>query len=305
MTLAGQDVPVLAWNEPDGLVPRGTVVVIPGRGELPAVYERFGRRLAGDAYRVRVVADPVLDAELARAQVSSLLADPEPACPAGAGRIRHGRLVRDHAGQIRAGRRRGRLLVDALLLAGLPATPQAGPAASWEEELDARTSCPTHRGRLTASAVRRGALYEPIPAGWLERADLAGWACPSSASTAVTTRSARWGRSATGTPRPPRLNWSASPPAGTTCSTTRPTGPWPPSSCCSWNGSGRTLVRARLRFRSGWGDDKRARRRREGGKHGGWGVAARRDQYPPGGQPESPGTRLWLPEPERSVLHMC
>ena len=73
MTLADQDVPVVAWNEPDGLIPRGTVIVIPGRGELPAVYERFGRRLAGDAYRVRVVADPVVDAGLPRAQVSGLL----------------------------------------------------------------------------------------------------------------------------------------------------------------------------------------------------------------------------------------
>lgn len=75
MTLADQDVPVIGWNEPDGLIPRGTVIVIPGRGELPAVYERFGRRLASDAYRVRAVADPVVDAELARAQVSGLLAD--------------------------------------------------------------------------------------------------------------------------------------------------------------------------------------------------------------------------------------
>ena len=115
MTLADQDVPVIGWNEPDGLIPRGTVIVIPGRGELPALYERFGRRLAADAYRI---------------------------------------------------------------LAGLPATPQAGPAASWEEELDARTFCPTHRGRLTASAVRRGALYEPIPADWLERADLDGLGLP-------------------------------------------------------------------------------------------------------------------------------
>jgi hypothetical protein len=73
MTLADQDVPVIAWNEPDGLIPRGTVIVIPGRGELPTVYERFGRRLAGDAYRVRAVADPVADAELARAQISGLL----------------------------------------------------------------------------------------------------------------------------------------------------------------------------------------------------------------------------------------
>jgi alpha-beta hydrolase superfamily lysophospholipase len=173
MTLADQDVPVLAWDEPDGLIPRGTVVVIPGRGEPPTVYERFGRRLAADAYRVRVVADPVVDAELARAQVSGLLADPGLPAPrvlAGSdtGALFAIMLARSGLGAA----------VDALLLAGLPGTPQAGPAASWEEELDARTSCPAHRGRLTASAVRRGALYEPIPAGWLERADLDGLGVP-------------------------------------------------------------------------------------------------------------------------------
>ena len=44
MTLADQDAPVIAWDEPGGLIPRGTVVVIPGRGETPAVYERSGGR---------------------------------------------------------------------------------------------------------------------------------------------------------------------------------------------------------------------------------------------------------------------
>ena len=173
MTLADQDVPVLAWNEPAGLVPRGTVVVIPGRGELPTVYERFGRRLAGDAYRVRVVADPVLDAELARAQISGLLADPSLPAPRVLAGSDTGALF-----AIMLARSGLDAAVDALLLAGLPAAPQAGPAASWEEELDARTSCPTHRGRLTASSVRRGALYQPIPAGWLERADLDGLGVP-------------------------------------------------------------------------------------------------------------------------------
>ena len=44
MTLADQHVPVTARDEPDGLIPRGTVVVIPGRGETPAVYERSAGR---------------------------------------------------------------------------------------------------------------------------------------------------------------------------------------------------------------------------------------------------------------------
>jgi pimeloyl-ACP methyl ester carboxylesterase len=173
MTLADQDVPVLTWNEPDGLIPRGTVVVIPGRGELPAVYQRLGQRLAGDAYRVRAVTDPAVDAELARAQISGLLADsslPAPRVLAGSdtGALFAVMLARSGLGAA----------VDALLLAGLPARAQAGSAASWEEELNARTSCPTHRGRLTASAVRRGALYEPVPADWLERADLDGLRIP-------------------------------------------------------------------------------------------------------------------------------
>ncbi|RBM07352.1 alpha/beta hydrolase [Streptomyces sp. PT12] len=49
------------WNPPPGTAPpgtapRGTVVVLPGRGEHPGVYERLGRRLAFDGYRV-VAAD--------------------------------------------------------------------------------------------------------------------------------------------------------------------------------------------------------------------------------------------------------
>jgi pimeloyl-ACP methyl ester carboxylesterase len=68
--------------------------------------------------------------------------------------------------------------VDALVLAGLPAASQAPPAGSWEEELDARTSCPAHRARLTSPVLRRGALYEPVPAGWPEHADLDGLRLP-------------------------------------------------------------------------------------------------------------------------------
>ena len=48
---------------PRGLRVRGTVVVVPGRGETRATYGRLGRRLAVDAYRVRVLDAPVLDAD--------------------------------------------------------------------------------------------------------------------------------------------------------------------------------------------------------------------------------------------------
>jgi alpha-beta hydrolase superfamily lysophospholipase len=150
MTVADQQVPAVAWNEPDGLMPRGTVVVIPGRGEVPAVYERFGRRLAADAYRVRAVADPSVDAGLARAQISGFLADSSLPAP-----------------RVLAGSDTGALF--AITLAG------SGPGAG----VDALVL------------------------------------------------------------------------AGTTSSTTRPTGRWPRPSCCSWSGSGRRLARARLRSGSG------------------------------------------------------
>jgi alpha-beta hydrolase superfamily lysophospholipase len=46
MTVAGAAPAVAEWNEPEGIAPRGTVTVIPGRGEHPGVFERFGRRIA-------------------------------------------------------------------------------------------------------------------------------------------------------------------------------------------------------------------------------------------------------------------
>jgi pimeloyl-ACP methyl ester carboxylesterase len=49
---------------------------------------------------------------------------------------------------------------------------QAETADSWGAELEARTACPAHRGRLAGPVLRRGALYEPVPDGWLHRADL-------------------------------------------------------------------------------------------------------------------------------------
>jgi len=60
------------------------------------------------------------------------------------------------------------------VLAGLcPVDGTAGPGpGSWDQELDARTACPAHRARLSAAGLRRGAIYEPAPDGWTERADL-------------------------------------------------------------------------------------------------------------------------------------
>lgn len=179
MTLLHQHAPGASWTEPEGLAPRGTLVVIPGRGESPAVYERFGRRIAGDAYRVHAVADPTEDAALTTAQIENALGGPRPFVLVGSDT---GALFA--AGLVASGRLPG---TDALILAGLPAPAEntagsatdstartgLGAGVSWEDELGARTTCPTHRGRLDGGGiVRRGALYEPVPEGWVDLADL-------------------------------------------------------------------------------------------------------------------------------------
>jgi len=71
-----QAVPVFSlWKEPEGVAPRGTLIVVPGRGEHPGVYERFGRRVAADGYRVWAVGDPTLAEDQVTRQIVGLLAD--------------------------------------------------------------------------------------------------------------------------------------------------------------------------------------------------------------------------------------
>ncbi|MFI0771668.1 alpha/beta hydrolase [Streptomyces sp. NPDC021218] len=150
--------PVHSWDEPEGIAPRGTLVLFPGRGEHGGVYERFGRRIAADGYRVRALEDASADPEAVTEAATKLLRDetlPGPVV-----------LVGSDTGASHAARLAGLGTPgpDALILAGLPtaARPTATGAADWEDELDRRTACPTHRGRLTAdSAFRRGALEDP------------------------------------------------------------------------------------------------------------------------------------------------
>lgn len=165
---------------PEGLLTRGTVLVVPGRGETRAVYERFGRRLAADAYRVRVVDTPDLSGDDLDAALDTLATglteaiegttapDGPPVAPlvlvgADSGAAAVAALVADRA-------RADRLRADAVILAGLPGRDPAATEA-WDEELDVRTACPTHRGVLTDDThVRRGELNTPVPAPLLERA---------------------------------------------------------------------------------------------------------------------------------------
>jgi pimeloyl-ACP methyl ester carboxylesterase len=187
--------PAVSWTEPDGLNPRGTIVVIPGRGEQPDVYERFGRRLAADAYRVHAVANPVEDAVLTVEQIGSLLAGPGPFVLAGsdtgalfaAGLVASGRIAADAlvlaglptaAGESEAGDAETDQTAETAGTRNAPAGEEDGEADAWAAELEARTACPTHRGRLAGPVLRRGALYEPAPDGWAEAAGLKAVSVP-------------------------------------------------------------------------------------------------------------------------------
>ncbi|MFJ5304594.1 alpha/beta hydrolase [Streptomyces sp. NPDC088350] len=141
-----------SWDEPEGLAARGTLIVLAGRGEHGGVYERFGRRLAFDAYRVRVLGDPTADPAVLE-QAAKLLADESlPGPKVLVGSDTGARYALQLAAEQTAG-------VDALILAGLPTG--AWTSGSWEEEAAARTACPTHQGRLTNDPdFRRGAIDE-------------------------------------------------------------------------------------------------------------------------------------------------
>src|ERR1700761_4935973 len=162
MTMTEQETRVLTWTEPDGIAVRGTLVLIPGRGEQPAHYERFGRRISADGYRVHAVTDPTADADRTLAQITGQLADPGTPGPRVLAGSDTGALFA--AGLAASGQVPG---LDALVLAGLPAA-EARPEddrhasrSSWDDELDTRTACPAHRARLAAVGVRQGALYAP------------------------------------------------------------------------------------------------------------------------------------------------
>jgi pimeloyl-ACP methyl ester carboxylesterase len=165
MTLAHKAT-VASWLEPaGGPALRGTLVVLPGRGESPSIYERFGRRLTTDAYRVHAVAAPSDDPDRAYGELRSLL----DAADAGLPRV----VVGSDGGAAFAAHlaATGRLDgVSALVLAGLPTAPGAGQATDWDGELAVRTACPAHRARIGESGVRRAGLFDDLPAAWFPTA---------------------------------------------------------------------------------------------------------------------------------------
>ena len=164
MTFTALPLTTAAWDEPEGIPARGTVVVLTGRGETAAAYGRLGRRLSADAYRVRVVEVDVDDLPATEARLRELMSDADLPAP----RV----LLGADSGATLAAGLLDALPVDAAVLAGLVLTGSQRPDAprpdgSWEEELEARTACPAHRRVITEDPqFERGALARPLPAAW-------------------------------------------------------------------------------------------------------------------------------------------
>ncbi|ACU71685.1 conserved hypothetical protein [Catenulispora acidiphila DSM 44928] len=145
-----------SWLPEGPAAVRGTVVILPGRGEHGGVYERFGRRLAYDAYAVHAVDAGDAGATLAET-VAKLAADAVgPVVLAGSdtGALHALALAVSGTGAL-----------GGLILVGLPGPDLPEAPADWQQELEARTACPTHRARLDGDAdFVRGALSEPVSA---------------------------------------------------------------------------------------------------------------------------------------------
>jgi len=152
------------WDPPAAIAVRGTVLLIPGRGEHAGVYDRFGRRLAADGYAVRSVTPATALAQAADAVAPVVLAGSD----TGALHALALATAAPFAGVIAAGITWGD---------ELPAGDRTGPEASergsevdrpeplggWDGELAARSACPTHQARLTGDpGFRRGTLDESV-----------------------------------------------------------------------------------------------------------------------------------------------
>ncbi|GAA4262392.1 alpha/beta hydrolase [Dactylosporangium darangshiense] len=141
--------PVVAgarWDPPAAIAVRGTVLLLPGRGEHAGVYDRFGRRLAADGYAVRCATPDTL-AELAEDAVPPLV------------------LAGSDTGALHALASSAAVPAAGVIAVGVPwQAPAATGGLEWDAELDARSACPTHRSRLDADAgFERGALTSAVP----------------------------------------------------------------------------------------------------------------------------------------------
>ncbi|RKR76651.1 alpha/beta hydrolase [Frondihabitans australicus] len=134
-----------------GVVVRGTVVVLGGRGETPEVYERFADRIAVDGYRVVAFGDVAVDhsgmVTAAAAELDATEAGPRVVVASDSGVATAWRAIAD-----------GRLAATGVVSAGALTEAGAG-SVDAATEIEERTTCPVHRGKLAREGVlREGSL---------------------------------------------------------------------------------------------------------------------------------------------------
>lgn len=115
---------------------RGAVHIVIGRGETPAVYERFAHRLAADGYAVKVPAEGVpVSIEPQSGPVFVVGAD--------TGALRTVEIVSAEPGSVQG-----------LVLVGLPGHDDPNhDDLSFDAEVEARASCPRQQNRLRGEEI--------------------------------------------------------------------------------------------------------------------------------------------------------
>ncbi|MFE4196673.1 alpha/beta hydrolase [Paenarthrobacter sp. NPDC056912] len=142
------------WETPAGVNPRGTLIVLTGRGEHSGIYARLGRRLSSDGYRVHVVETG--SSGQGRERTAELLASSDPRTP----RVIVGSDT-GAAAALAAGAPgpKGKARPDAIIVAALP----LGTAVTALPDAEARSACPVHRGLFSDTAnLNPGALAAPL-----------------------------------------------------------------------------------------------------------------------------------------------
>jgi alpha-beta hydrolase superfamily lysophospholipase len=165
-----------------GLRVRGTVLVVPGRGETSATYRRFGARIATDSYTVRVLASPIVTTSVGDALASLAAALSASLASLEADLTKPLVLLGTDTGATTLAALVARVAVsgstdlptwwpDALVLASLPGYGSHEAGSDWAAELDVRSHCPVHRGVLSDDAAfSRGALSTAVDDELLELA---------------------------------------------------------------------------------------------------------------------------------------
>lgn len=147
----------LEWSAPSDLRVRGSLVVLGGRGETPEIYNRFGRRISADAYRVVAYSDGFGNESEVVDAIRSGIASGDLVAPVV--------VVGSDVGAVAAVDVASRLgsEIGAVIVAGYPTAGAPTIAPDWQSELLERTTCPTHRGVLDADeGVTRGSFADAL-----------------------------------------------------------------------------------------------------------------------------------------------